>query len=122
MNQHQLRSLLEQVADGSVTTDDAMLQLKSAPFQDLGFAKPDHHRALRQGVAEVIYGASKTAEQMIGIVTSFKRGEKRIEVDDLAYRIYCRVWVAIYPLRKVTRRAKNWLRKVLRGLMRRLLK
>ena len=61
-------------------------------------------------------------EQMIGIVTSFKRGEKRIEVDDLSYRIYCRVWVAIYPLRKVTRRAKNWLRKVLRGLMRRLLK
>ena len=61
-------------------------------------------------------------EQMIGMVTSFKRGEKRIEVDNLGYRIYSRVWVAIYPLRRAVRWAKGLLRKVLKGLLRRLLK
>ena len=61
-------------------------------------------------------------EQMIGMVTSFKRGEKRIAVDALSYRIYCRIWVAIYPLRRVIHRAKSWLRRLLKGLLRRLLK
>ena len=42
-----------------------MTQIKTEPFQDLGFAKVDHHRALRQGVAEVIYGAGKTPEQIL---------------------------------------------------------
>jgi len=79
MNQHELRSLLEQVADGSVSTDDALLQLKSAPFQDLGFAKPDHHRALRQGVAEVIYGAGKTPAQIAAIAGHFlENGQKTV--------------------------------------------
>ena len=48
----------------SARVDDALLQLKEAPFEDLGFAKIDHHRALRQGAAEVIYGAGKTPEQI----------------------------------------------------------
>jgi NCAIR mutase (PurE)-related protein len=79
MNQHELRSLLEQVASGSVSTDDALLQLKSAPFQDLGFAKPDHHRALRQGVAEVIYGAGKTPAQIAAIAGHFlENGQKTV--------------------------------------------
>ena len=79
MNQYELRSLLEQVARGSVSTDDALLQLKSAPFQDLGFAKPDHHRALRQGVAEVIYGAGKTPAQIASIAGHFlEQGQKTV--------------------------------------------
>ena len=61
-------------------------------------------------------------DQMIGLVTAFKRGEKYIEVDDLSYRIYCRIWVAIYPLRKVFRWAKDLLRRLLRGFLRRLRK
>ena len=64
MEQQEILNLLQQVADGSVTPQQAQLQLKMAPFEDLGFAKLDHHRALRQGVAEVIYGAGKTPEQI----------------------------------------------------------
>ena len=53
-------------------------------------------------------------EQMIGLVTAFKRGEKRIEVNALSYRIYSRIWVAIYPLRKCWRKVKGWLRRLLK--------
>ena len=54
---HILR-ILEQVRSGDMTPESALLQLKLAPFQDLGYAKVDHHRSLRQGSAEVIYGQS----------------------------------------------------------------
>ena len=66
MTQPELRSLLEQVASGETTIDQAMTQLKTQPFEDLGFAKVDHHRALRQGTAEVIYGAGKTRSRLSG--------------------------------------------------------
>lgn len=67
-----IRRLLEQVAEGKLGVDDAVLKLKKAPFEDLGYAKLDHHRALRQGIAEVVYGAGKTAEQVAGIIESMK--------------------------------------------------
>lgn len=70
MEQKDARALLEQVAAGEVDIDTALLKLKEAPFEDLGFAKIDHHRALRQGVAEVIYGAGKTAEQIRDIAAA----------------------------------------------------
>lgn len=64
MNQQKIRQLLQQVRDSTISIDDAVLQLKAVPFEDLGFAKVDHHRALRQGAAEVVYGAGKTPEQI----------------------------------------------------------
>ena len=67
MEQLEIRQLLQAVASGERSVDDALLQLKEAPFEDLGFAKLDHHRALRQGAAEVIYGAGKTPEQILKI-------------------------------------------------------
>ena len=72
MNQNELRTLLEQVAQNGLSVDDALLRLKIAPFSDLGFAKIDHHRALRQGVAEVIFGAGKTPEQIVRIVAEMR--------------------------------------------------
>ena len=48
-------------------------------------------------------------EQMLGVVCAFKRGQKRIEVNATGYRIYCRLWVAVYPLRKFWIRCRNWL-------------
>ena len=60
-----LTALLTQVRDGSISVADAALQLREAPFEDLGYARVDHHRRLRQGAAEVIYGAGKTPEQII---------------------------------------------------------
>ena len=64
----EIRALLEGIRDGSVSVDDAVLQLKQQPFADIGYAKVDMHRKLRQGAGEVIYGAGKTAGQIIGIL------------------------------------------------------
>ena len=79
MEQQEIRAMLEQVAKGDMNVDDAMLQLKKAPYEDLGFAKIDTHRALRQGAAEVIYGAGKTARQIAEIASAmYERGQKTI--------------------------------------------
>ena len=64
------KEILEKVKSGELTPDEAALQLTLEPFEDMGFAKIDHHRALRQGSAEVIYGASKTPEQIAGIAAA----------------------------------------------------
>ena len=53
-------------------------------------------------------------EQMIAVVSAFKRGEKRISVDDPGYRLYCRVWVAVFPVRKFLKRVKSWLRRLIK--------
>ncbi len=79
MEQKELRALLRQVADGALDVEDALVHLKEAPFEDLGFAKLDHHRAVRQGVAEVIYGAGKTPEQIADIADALRaRGQKTV--------------------------------------------
>src|ERR1039457_2928626 len=64
MDQLQLRSLLEQVREGAVDVDAALDRLRHMPFEDLGFAKLDHHRAIRQGMPEVVFGKGKTPEQI----------------------------------------------------------
>ena len=76
---------LRQVRSGALTPEEALLRLKLAPFQDLGFAKVDHHRALRQGSPEVIYGQSKTAEQIAGILEAMgARGAENVLVTRIA--------------------------------------
>ena len=74
MEQRAIKALLEQVAAGQVDVNDALLKLKMEPFEELGFAKLDSHRGLRQGVAEVIYGAGKTPEQIARIVDAMRSG------------------------------------------------
>ena len=74
-----VRKLLEAVRDGSTSVDEALLELKKAPFADIGYAKVDLHRSIRKGNAEVIYGAGKTPEQILGIVnTMLENGQNRI--------------------------------------------
>ena len=68
-----IRKILEAVQNGSLSVDDAVLKLKTAPFEDIGFAKIDLHRQLRQGVPEVIYGAEKTPEQIITIAETMQK-------------------------------------------------
>ena len=70
MENDHIKHILEQLESGKLTASDAYDQLKLAPFEDLGYAKVDHHREVRQGAPEVIYGASKTKEQMEGIIDS----------------------------------------------------
>jgi NCAIR mutase (PurE)-related protein len=77
MEQHKTRKLLIQVADGSITVDEAVLQLRKAPFEDLGFAKVDHHRGLRTSAAEVIYGAGKTPQQILEIAEALRSGGQK---------------------------------------------
>ncbi len=64
MNQKQLRELLEAVKDGTSSPDKALEQLEHMPFEDLGFAKVDHHRALRHGMPEVVLARGKTTEEV----------------------------------------------------------
>jgi NCAIR mutase (PurE)-related protein len=66
------RRVLEGVRAGEVSVDEALLKLKTAPFDDLGYAKVDLHRKARQGAAEVIFGEGKTAPQIEGIVASMQ--------------------------------------------------
>nr|WP_076778776.1 nickel pincer cofactor biosynthesis protein LarB [Lachnoclostridium phocaeense] len=67
-NKQDILELLRSVARGQTTPEDALLSLKEEPFADLDYAKIDFHRSIRQGAAEVIYGAGKTPEQIGGIV------------------------------------------------------
>ncbi len=70
MDQDQLRVLLEEVRTGAVEIDAALERLRHMPFEDLGFAKVDHHRALRHGMPEVVFGLGKTADQVSSIAAS----------------------------------------------------
>ena len=69
MTQDQLRGILEEVRSGSTPIDTAIERMKHLPFEDLGFAKLDHHRALRHGLTEVILGKGKTPEQVLAIAS-----------------------------------------------------
>lgn len=81
----EIKQILEAVKNGTMTVDEALLQIKTKPFEDVGYAKVDLHRKARQGVAEVIYGAGKTVSQMIGIIdTMQKNGQNRILITRLA--------------------------------------
>jgi len=67
VNAESILKLFEQVRAGKLTPDDAVARLRHLPFEDLGFAKVDHHRALRAGMPEVILGQGKTPAQVAGI-------------------------------------------------------
>jgi NCAIR mutase (PurE)-related protein len=69
VNAESIRKLFDEVREGKLTPDDAVARLRHMPFEDLGFAKVDHHRALRAGMPEVILGQGKTPTQVAGIFT-----------------------------------------------------
>ncbi|MBQ0037783.1 MAG: nickel pincer cofactor biosynthesis protein LarB [Clostridiales bacterium] len=79
-----IRDILEKVKNGEVSVDEALLIIKKAPFEDIDYAKVDLHRKVRQGTAEVIYGAGKTPEQIIGISdVMLKNGQQTILITRL---------------------------------------
>ncbi|MBR0374495.1 MAG: nickel pincer cofactor biosynthesis protein LarB [Mogibacterium sp.] len=73
---HDTRGMLEQVATGRLSVDEALLHLKTEPFDDIGYAKVDLHRKVRQGSPEVIYGEGKSVEQIAGIIDSMKKHDQ----------------------------------------------
>ncbi|HSB05705.1 MAG TPA: nickel pincer cofactor biosynthesis protein LarB [Thermodesulfobacteriota bacterium] len=72
MNIRKLEQLLKKVKSGDASIDEAKAQLKSLPFEDLGFARIDHHRVLRKGFPEVIWGEGKTSGQIVSIMRQLK--------------------------------------------------
>ena len=80
-----IKNILEAVKAGDISVDEALLRIKTEPYEDIGFAKVDLHRKVRQGASEVIYGAGKTAGQMIGIIDTMKKnGQPRIIITRLS--------------------------------------
>jgi pyridinium-3,5-biscarboxylic acid mononucleotide synthase len=83
MDPAKLRELLGLVQAGSTSVDDAVEQLKGLPFVDLGYATVDHHRALRQGVPEVVFAQGKTAADIVGIANELARTGQNVLVTRL---------------------------------------
>jgi NCAIR mutase (PurE)-related protein len=101
MDPNDLHNLLSRVRDGALSPEEAARRLRTLPYEDLGFAKVDHHRALRRGFPEAVFGAGKTTEQIAGIVARITaRGQnalvtrttaeafERIAADHAAARFY----------------------------------
>jgi len=91
MDRLRLESLLNEVRDGHTAVDDALARLKDLPFEDLGFAKLDHHRALRTGMPEVIFAAGKTSSQVAVIFARMARAGGNV----LATRASDEMWHAV---------------------------
>ena len=102
MTEKRLRELLEAVRSGKVSSQQALERLKHLPFEDLGFAKVDHHRALRQGFAEVIFGKGKTPTQVAEIVRAMLR-QKVSRQNILVTRADGKIFAAV---KRVNRGAK----------------
>jgi pyridinium-3,5-biscarboxylic acid mononucleotide synthase len=94
MNQSELLKILESVKAGGLTPDKAIERLKHLPFEDLGFAKVDHHRALRQGFAEVVLGKGKTPQQVAEIVRAML-GKKDSRHNILVTRADKKIFAAV---------------------------
>jgi NCAIR mutase (PurE)-related protein len=110
-----LADLLERVRDNQVTVAEAMARLRHLPFEDLGFAKIDHHRELRQGFPEVVMGEGKDAKQIAAIVQAIRRKGNHVLVTRLdsvkaAQLKRLRAGLRFHPVA----RAATWYRKRIR--------
>jgi NCAIR mutase (PurE)-related protein len=91
MTEDQLRQILKDLKAGALSDDQALERLRHLPFEDLGFANVDHHRSLRQGFPEVIFGAGKTADHVARIVAAMLPGRHNILVTRASSEQYARV-------------------------------
>ena len=106
MNQTELLRILESVEAGKLSPGTAVERLKHLPFEDLGFAKVDHHRALRQGFAEVVFAKGKTPQQVAEIVRAMLRNRNSRQ-NILITRADTKVFAAVKKaIGKITRAAK----------------
>ncbi|MFB3140925.1 MAG: 1-(5-phosphoribosyl)-5-amino-4-imidazole-carboxylate carboxylase, partial [Candidatus Acidiferrales bacterium] len=91
MTENEIRKMLEQVRRGKLTPAAALERLRRLPFEDLGFAKIDHHRSLRQGYAEVIYAPGKRPEQVVSIVRRMLKNRHNVLITRGDRKLYQRV-------------------------------
>ncbi|MBN2046709.1 MAG: nickel pincer cofactor biosynthesis protein LarB, partial [Anaerolineaceae bacterium] len=89
MNQHQLETLLNQVKNGETAVEQAVTQLRSLPFQDVdSIARLDHHRAIRCGFPEVVFGQGKAPEHLVKIINQLNQTSEKILVTRFAPDVY----------------------------------
>ncbi len=88
MNNDKIKKILSSVKNGSISVEGAVKKLKHLPYEDISFAKVDHHRHLRQGVPEVIFASGKTKEQVVGIAKVMYKKSKRFLITKAAKDIY----------------------------------
>jgi NCAIR mutase (PurE)-related protein len=110
MDSERIEQLLDQVKHGTVTVSQAVARLRNLPFEDLGFAKIDHHRALRQGFPEVIMGQGKEPKEIAAIVRAMRRRKANV----LVTRVTTEKWSRLKGLRaglnyNVAAKAATWL-------------
>jgi len=91
MTEEQIRKILEDHKAGRVTSEEALQRLRSLPFEDLGFATIDHHRTLRQGFPEVIFGGGKSPEQVAQIIGAMQKHAHNILVTRAGPEHFARV-------------------------------
>ena len=106
MVQQKTLELLQKVKNGTLSPEEAVLMLKMSPYEDLGYAKIDLHRGLRQGIPEVIYGSGKTPEQILGIASAMRaRGGENILITRLsaesAERVGEKIALTYDPMSKI---------------------
>jgi NCAIR mutase (PurE)-related protein len=100
MDQRELLKILKSVESGTLSPGQAVERLKHLPFEDLGFAKVDHHRALRQGYAEVVFGKGKTPAQVAEIVRAMLR-PKSARQNILVTRADAKIFAAVRRVSRV---------------------
>lgn len=105
MNFRKLEDFLKKVKLGKVSVEEAMAQLKSLPFEDLGYARIDHHRSLRKGFPEVIWGEGKTSGQILSIMKELKRKGQNILITRLEER-KAKVVQKVFPKSRYYPRSK----------------
>jgi NCAIR mutase (PurE)-related protein len=88
MNSDKIKKILLSVKNGSISVEGAVKKLKHFPYEDISFAKVDHHRHLRQGVPEVIFASGKTKEQVMSIAKAMYKKNKRFLITKAAKDIY----------------------------------
>src|SRR6185503_9608752 len=96
MHPRDVDALLKAVRDGRLSPEQAAERLKSLPYEDLGFAKVDHHRALRRGFPEVVFGAGKTPEQILAIAEKIAGRDQNLLVTRTTAEVY-RLLAARHP-------------------------
>ena len=88
MDNNKIKNLLSSVKDGNISIEDALRKLKHLPYEDISFAKVDHHRHLRQGVPEVIFASGKTAEQVLTIARAMHKKSGSFLITKTSKKIY----------------------------------
>ncbi len=106
MNPRKLEELLKKVKSGKTSIEQAIDQLKSLPFEDLGYARIDHHRSLRKGFPEVIWGEGKSSKQIVSIMDELRRKGQNVlitRLDEKKAKSILRIFPKgrYYPLSRV---------------------